>query len=180
MKVAFFIGHLLACTCLTDSYATSQSDKTIILWYKTHTQRVTYYFTWFGRKRDNSIRAFSFRCTAHYHEATNNLLVGKMRCKIMTNDYSITFMKSWVRCSSVRLGPQHIICHSLLSNAPPSFFHVKCPGPRFNIKMSSYQYRKSHCGDKTVVRSSYLHNGISCTGNVIFILNRGPDRNKKL
>ena len=34
---------------------------------------------------------------------------------------------------------------------------------RFNIKMSSYQYRKSHCGDKTVVRSSYLHNGISYT-----------------
>ena len=30
--------------------------------------------------------------------------------------------------------------------------------------MSSYQYRKSHCGDKTVVRSSYLHNGISYTG----------------
>ena len=28
-------------------------------------------------------------------------------------------------------------------------------GPWFNIKMSSYQYRKSHCGDKTVVRSSY-------------------------
>ena len=37
-------------------------------------------------------------------------------------------------------------------------------GPRFNIKMSSYQYRKSHCGDKTVVRSSYLHNGISYAG----------------
>ena len=30
--------------------------------------------------------------------------------------------------------------------------------------MPSYQYRKSHCGDKTVVRSSYLHNGISYTG----------------
>ena len=30
--------------------------------------------------------------------------------------------------------------------------------------MSSYQYRKSHCGDKMVVRSSYLHNGISYTG----------------
>ena len=40
-------------------------------------------------------------------------------------------------------------------------------GPPFNIKMSSYQYRKSHCGDKTVVRSSYLHNGISYTGNMI-------------
>ena len=29
--------------------------------------------------------------------------------------------------------------------------------------MSSFPYRKSHCGDKTVVRSSYLHNGISYT-----------------
>ena len=42
----------------------------------------------------------------------------------------------------------------------------KCiwPGPRFNIKMPSYQYRKPHCGDKTVIRSSYLQNGISYTG----------------
>ena len=43
-------------------------------------------------------------------------------------------------------------------------FREKLPGPWFNIKMPSYQYRKSHCGDKTVVRSSYLHNGISYTG----------------
>ena len=35
-----------------------------------------------------------------------------------------------------------------------------------NIKMSFYRYRKSHCGDKTVVRSSYLHNGISYTGKM--------------
>ena len=39
-------------------------------------------------------------------------------------------------------------------------------GPWFNIKMTSYRYRKSHCGDKTVVRSSYLHNGISYTGKM--------------
>ena len=32
--------------------------------------------------------------------------------------------------------------------------------------MSSYQDRKSHCGDKTVVRSSYLHNAISYTGEI--------------
>ena len=38
------------------------------------------------------------------------------------------------------------------------------PGGRINIKMSSYQYRKSHCGDKTILRPSYLHNGISYTG----------------
>ena len=30
-----------------------------------------------------------------------------------------------------------------------------------------YQYRKSHCGDKTIVRSSYLHNGISYTGKMV-------------
>ena len=40
------------------------------------------------------------------------------------------------------------------------------PGPQFNIKMSSYRYRKSHCGDKTVVRSSYLYNEISYTGKM--------------
>ena len=40
-------------------------------------------------------------------------------------------------------------------------------GPWFNIKMPSYQYRKSHCGDnKMIVRSSYLHNGISYTGKM--------------
>ena len=38
------------------------------------------------------------------------------------------------------------------------------PGRWFN--MASYQYRKSHCGDKTVVRSSYLHNRISYTGKI--------------
>ena len=40
------------------------------------------------------------------------------------------------------------------------------PGPWLNIKMPSYQYRKSHCGDKTAVRSSYFHNGISYTGKM--------------
>ena len=37
-------------------------------------------------------------------------------------------------------------------------------GPWFNMKVSSFQYRKSHCGDKTILRLSYLHNGISYTG----------------
>ena len=44
--------------------------------------------------------------------------------------------------------------------------HLNSPEPWFNIKMSSYQYSESHCGDKTVVRSSYLHNGISYTGEM--------------
>ena len=37
-------------------------------------------------------------------------------------------------------------------------------GSCFNIKISSYQYWKSHCGDKTILRPSYLHNGICYTG----------------
>ena len=39
-------------------------------------------------------------------------------------------------------------------------------GPWFNIKMSSYQYTKPHCGDKTILRPSYLNNGISYTGKM--------------
>ena len=29
-----------------------------------------------------------------------------------------------------------------------------------NIKMPSYEYRKSHCGDKMILQLSYLHNGV--------------------
>ena len=32
--------------------------------------------------------------------------------------------------------------------------------------MSSYQYRKSHCGDKTILRPSYLHNRFFYTGKM--------------
>ena len=32
--------------------------------------------------------------------------------------------------------------------------------------MTFYQYRKSHCGDKTILRPSYLHNRISYTGKI--------------
>ena len=38
------------------------------------------------------------------------------------------------------------------------------PGPRFNIKMMSYQYRKFHCGDKTILQQSYPNNKISYSG----------------
>ena len=37
----------------------------------------------------------------------------------------------------------------------------------FNKKMPSYQHRKFHCGDKTVVRSSYLHNWIIYTNKMV-------------
>ena len=51
-------------------------------------------------------------------------------------------------------------------------------GPWFNIKMPSYQYRKSHCGDKTVVRSSYLHHGISYTGKMASLYWISPQKSQ--
>ena len=59
--------------------------------------------------------------------------------------------------------------HSLLNNNVQDgsgIFHPTIPGARCNIKKTSYQYRKSHCGDKTILRPSYLHNGISYTGKM--------------
>ena len=46
---------------------------------------------------------------------------------------------------------------------PPT---TKESGAWFNIKMKSCQYRKSHYGDKTILRSSDLHNGIPYTGKI--------------
>ena len=43
-------------------------------------------------------------------------------------------------------------------------------------KMSSYQYRKSRCGDKTVVRSSYLHNEMSYTRKMTYLYETNPRR----
>ena len=40
------------------------------------------------------------------------------------------------------------------------------PEGLFNIKKPSNQYRKSHCGDKKILRPSYLHNGISYTAKM--------------
>ena len=44
------------------------------------------------------------------------------------------------------------------------YFSTSTSGPQFKIKMTSFQYRKSHCGDKTIFQPSYLHSGISYTG----------------
>ena len=57
-----------------------------------------------------------------------------------------------------------IICINLIKRS--KMIYSKCTGPWFNINVTSYQYRKSHCEDKTVVRSSYLHNGIFYTGKM--------------
>ena len=60
----------------------------------------------------------------------------------------------------------HAIWRSRRNSRHPSTWKTGAR-PRFNIKMLSYQNRKYHCGDKTVVRSSYLHIGISYTGETV-------------
>ena len=44
--------------------------------------------------------------------------------------------------------------------------NILTSGGWFNIKTTFYQYRKYHCGDKTILQPSYLHNGISYTGKM--------------
>ena len=60
---------------------------------------------------------------------------------------------TWDLC----LWPQHSVFLCWLS---------QCPGAWFSIKMPSYQYGEYHYEDKTVVRSSYLHNDICYTGKM--------------
>ena len=52
-------------------------------------------------------------------------------------------------------------------------FPLKCrytaSGPQFNIKIPSYQYRKSHCGDKMILWPSHLHSGTSYTGKATYL-----------
>ena len=74
-------------------------------------------------------------------------------------------------------------CHgSVEASHLIGYSHVSSyPGGWFNKNMSSYQHRKFHCGDKTVVRSSYLHNGISYTGKMVsFLWNQPPGYRAKI
>ena len=59
-----------------------------------------------------------------------------------------------------------IIGHSEYGMRSVMLFNSLRPGLWFTIKILSFQYRKSHCRDKTILRPSYLHNGIPCTGKM--------------
>ena len=115
---------------------------------------------------------------------TNEYVVGAAGNAPTTSESSTILLPCLLRCDlyyKFYSGHQNIykwmqIVHSYcFSNHVSGLIHViliisfvfdMSPGPRFNIKMPSYQYRKSHCGDKTILRPSYLHNGISYTGKM--------------
>ena len=46
--------------------------------------------------------------------------------------------------------------------------------PWFNMKMSLYQHRKSHCRDKTILLPPYLHNGASYTVKIYLYIEWKP------
>ena len=96
--------------------------------------------------------------------ANNGILYGRsklMRQLIMNCYQQVSAIFNQYRRLCSRCGPHKLVVkrHSCFYN------HIsQRPGPRFNIKMSSYLYRKSHFGVKTILRPSYLRNGISYTG----------------
>ena len=76
------------------------------------------------------------------------------------------WLRLWLNCYVT--APRHYLNQCLLIIKKFYGIHLRAisPGSQFNIRMTSYQYRESHCGDKTILRPSYLHNGISYTGKI--------------
>ena len=84
--------------------------------------------------------------------------------EILIEILTFSFKEMRLKLSPVKwqpfcLGLNVFMAHIILG--PPATYH---PGPWFNFKISSHQYRKFRCGDNTVIRSSYLHNKIPYTG----------------
>ena len=65
------------------------------------------------------------------------------------------------------------ILWNVLQGAMFSWDHWSQTGAWLNIWMLSYQYRKSHCGDQSILRLSYLHSGVSCTGKIAYLYWKG-------
>ena len=113
----------------------------------------------------------------HYHHSSAGLFSRKLHLSVhfisqpITNHYCYDAWTSWHLQSLatllfvynlLRLSKRHQVLHYW-----PFVREInQRPGPWFDMKMSSYQYRKSHYGDKTILRPSYLHNGISYTGKM--------------
>ena len=74
----------------------------------------------------------------------------------------IRIPRRWVRV----FNQGQIDCLFRLITKNRSIARASNAGGWINIKIQSYQYRKSHCGDKTILRPSYLHNGISYTSKM--------------
>ena len=103
------------------------------------------------------------------HHGSWSTLVHVMACCLMAPSH---YLNQWWHITNGILRHSHVSskCNYTFQITAISFRHKWVnslwPGPWFNMKTISYQYRKSHCGDKTILRPSYLHNGISYTGKM--------------
>ena len=91
--------------------------------------------------------------------------------EMSNGQFKINRWPVWKRTLTIPYLMHYICIRSILHTfwSQMNNFPKWWPGPWFNIKMSSYQYRKSHSGDKMILRPSYLHNGISYTGKMTYL-----------
>ena len=86
---------------------------------------------------------------------------------LLGHDFPLSTDWQWVVMWSIR---EAILCSARVPvHMVLLLFGLESQGGSwFNIKMpsQSHQYRKSHCWDKTILRLTYLHHGISYTGKM--------------
>ena len=92
----------------------------------------------------------------------SNCQVTKLKQKGTSNNTWVCAYKDFHLSTFIVL---FLILHYVPTDDTPTPHPIR-PGGWINIEMPSYQYRKSHCGDKTILRPSNLHNGISYTGKM--------------
>ena len=102
-------------------------------------------------------------CSTHKHKHTHT----HTRTHIRPNIYTHICIHIYKPCISyVRvMTPNQSVSYKLHFLLP----NLWRPGPWFDIKKSSYQYRKSHYGDKTILPPSYLHIRISYTDKTTYL-----------
>ena len=82
-------------------------------------------------------------------------------CGVLMFSLICAWINSWV--NNHEAGDLRSPLHSLWRHCNEFHFFIHISF-WFNIKMLSYQYWKSHCGHKTVIRLSYIYKENSYTG----------------
>ena len=111
-------------------------------------------------------------CWRNSHITSTTLVTGYLRlCWVSTVDFTKSYLCKWIGAKAPGLLHNHdtlmqwlraCIIMNCCYQIHKLYAPISTAGGWCNIK-TSYQYRKSHCGDKTIVRLSYLHNGITYT-----------------
>ena len=83
-----------------------------------------------------------------------------MSHRLRTSIQNVEAISHWIKLSEFPSQTVQIFLKSDIA----LFCSRQTTGGWFNIKITSCQHRKSHCGDKTVSGPSYFHNGISYSG----------------